>query len=80
MSSIEGQEGLAITSALISQAVDESSHLGDSATVDEDLCRVVAQRLWLIVLQEKQEHHLTLGEEMAARVREGLIGGTSARP
>lgn len=73
--SVKGQAALAKTAGMIAEAVTASGHLKEGQSVDPDLCAIVAQRLWLIVLHKRQEDHLMLSEDMAARVREGLIEG-----
>lgn len=68
----EGQAALDVTTKLIAEAVEGSGHLGD-LTVDQNLCRVVAQRLWLVVLHERQETYLTLSEEVISHFRDGML-------
>ncbi|MYN66515.1 MAG: hypothetical protein F4X11_16030 [Acidobacteria bacterium] len=46
----------------------QTEWLGSKILVDDDLCRLVADRLWLIVLSDKQEQ-LRMSDEMLAEVR-----------
>jgi len=45
------------------------SHLAGEE-VDDELCEQVASRLWIVVLHERQEHHLVPSAEMVALVRQ----------
>jgi len=49
--------------------------LGTAAVVDEQLCRDVAERLWLIVLSDQQER-LGMSVEMLAEIRKAATMGT----
>ena len=40
-----------------------------SAALDEQLCKDVASRLWIIVLSEKQEKHLVLSLKHLGLIR-----------
>ena len=49
--------------------------LGSDTSVDEELCDLVADRLWLIVLSKKQEQ-LCMSNEMLGDLRKSVTLGT----
>ena len=53
----------------------QNEWLSSASTVDDNLCRLVADRLWLIVLSDKQEQ-LGMSEEMLGEVRKAATIGT----
>ena len=53
----------------------QSAWLGSATSVDDDLCKIVAGRLWLIVLSDKQEK-LGMSDEMLGEVRRAATIGT----
>jgi hypothetical protein len=61
----------------VERAVDELrvEWLGEGAEVDRSLCELVAARLWLLVLSDKQES-LTMSTEMLAQLRHAATLGT----
>jgi hypothetical protein len=67
VSTSKGIKALNKTVGMMKSAVSASPHRG-SHTFDPDLARVVAQRLWIVLLNDRQEQHLTLSDEVAADV------------
>ena len=53
----------------------ENEWLGSGCSVDEDLCKLVADRLWLIVLSDQQER-LVMSDEMLGEIRRAATIGT----
>ena len=49
--------------------------LGEGTPVDDDVCRIVAERLWVIVLSVKQED-LVMSDEMFAELRKQQVLAT----
>ena len=53
----------------------QTEWLGSEISIDEELCEIVADRLWLIVLSEKQEQ-LCMSNEMLGDLRRRVTLGT----
>lgn len=60
--------------ATIKSAVNarKAEYLNEDAVVDEELCDALADRLWLIVLSDKQET-LSMPDEMLAELRKAQV-------
>lgn len=53
----------------VRSAVDANVEWLDDEPIDDELCRIVAKRLWLVVLSERQRRELVPTPEMIAHVR-----------
>lgn len=52
----------------------KTKYCGDAQDINEDLCEELADRLWLIVLSDRQEG-LSMSDEMLAELRAAVVRG-----
>lgn len=71
-STAEGAASLEKTAALMAQAAESSGHLGNDKA-DLALCRIVAHRIWLVVLHERQERFLVPSEDVLIEMRAKML-------
>ena len=66
------------TAAEVRAAVDvhKTNYCGDDQDIDEDLCDDLANRLWLIVLSNRQEG-LSMSNEMLGELRKAVVQGVA---
>ena len=66
------------TAEEIRDAVDlhKTTYCGDDQDIDEDLCNDLADRLWLIVLSDRQEG-LSMSNEMLGELRKAVVQGVA---
>ena len=66
------------TAEEVRAAVDEhkTNYCGDDQDIDEDLCDELADRLWLIVLSDRQER-LSMSDEMLGELRKAEVRGVA---
>lgn len=66
------------TSAEVRAAVEahKTNYCGDDQAIDEGLCDALADRLWLIVLSDRQES-LSMSDEMLGELRKAVVQGVT---
>ena len=66
------------TAEEVRAAVDKhkTNYCGDDQDIDEDLCDKLADRLWLIVLSDRQEG-LSMSDEMLGELRKAVVLGVA---
>ena len=74
----QGKWGQLCTAAEVREAVltHKSAYCGDDIDIDADLCEALADRLWLIVLSDRQEG-LSMSNEMLGELRAAVVRGVA---
>ena len=54
----------------------KSKYRGDDEVIDEDPCNQLADRLWLIVLSDRQEG-LSMSDDMLGELRKAAVKGVT---